>query len=146
MCLLHNNTAPMHVWPVSARVLTVPCVLCALNEYESLMCICACRSLPVLAEVIQWWRRITDLVGVLNRHRQRRPSKQLLVLCQTAAECLTGSDGLQRDYERHKQTDKTGVDIWQTGDEVCVFQCVRWSQSKMSVGHCVIKVIAYWLL
>jgi len=50
-----------------------------------------------LAEDVEWWGRIAGYVGVLYRHWQRRPGEQLLVLGQTAAEGLTGSDGLQRD-------------------------------------------------
>lgn len=58
---------------------------------------CVCQVLPVLTEMIEWWWRIADCVGVLYRHWQRWPGEQLLVLGQAAPEGLTGSDGLQRD-------------------------------------------------
>lgn len=59
-------------------------------------------TLPVLAELVERWRRIAGHVGVLHRLWQRRPGEQLLVLGQTAAEGLTGSDGLQRNCERQE--------------------------------------------
>lgn len=55
------------------------------------------EALPVLAEVVEWRWRIAGLVGVLYRHWERWPGEQLLVLGQTAAESLTGSDGLKGD-------------------------------------------------
>lgn len=61
------------------------------------MYLCICRGIPVLAELVEWWRWITGRVGVLNRNWQRRPGEQLLVLCHTTTEGLTGSDRLQRD-------------------------------------------------
>lgn len=59
-----------------------------------------CSTLPVLAELVERWRRIAGLVGFLHRHRQRGPGEQLLVLGQTAAEGLTGGDGLQRNLKQ----------------------------------------------
>lgn len=61
------------------------------------MYLCVCQTLPVLAELVERWGRITSDVGVLYRHWQRWPGEQLLVLSQTATEGLTGSDGLQGD-------------------------------------------------
>ena len=64
--------------------------------------LCVCQVLPVAAEVVERWRRITGRVGVLDRHWQRRSGEQLLILGHTATERLTGGDGLERDWEKDK--------------------------------------------
>jgi len=86
--LCWNVSSRFHVW---TRVWTGFIVLHVFR---------VCSFLPVMAELVKWWRRIAGDVGILYRHWQRRPGEQLLVLCQTAAEGLTGSDGLQRDWEK----------------------------------------------
>lgn len=67
------------------------------------MYLCKHQALPVLAKVVEWWGRITGLVGVLYRHWKGWPGEQLLVLGETATEGLTGSDGLKRDLDRQKK-------------------------------------------
>lgn len=72
----------MHVWEVFFIF------ACAAPAYS---------ILPVLAELVEGWRRITGGVSILYRDRQRRPGEQLLILGQAAAEGFPGSDGLQRN-------------------------------------------------
>lgn len=55
------------------------------------------QTLPVLAELVERWGWVACWIGILNRHWQRRPGEQLLVLSQTATESFTGRDGLKRD-------------------------------------------------
>lgn len=53
------------------------------------------RNPPVLAELVERRGRFAGDVGLLDRHGQRRPGEQLLVLGAAAAEGLPGGDGLQ---------------------------------------------------
>lgn len=82
------------------------------NEYEQWLCT-HIHSLPVLAELVEWWWWVTGFVGVLYRHWKRWPGEQLLVLGQTATESFTGCDGLKRDL-REKQTGRNRANVIQS--------------------------------
>lgn len=60
-------------------------------------------TLPVLAELVEWWGRVACWIGILNRYWQRWPGEQLLVLSQTATESFTGRDRLKRDLRENRR-------------------------------------------